>query len=226
MADDRDHDGGRDENGAERVELGVQADLSHPVDFQRKRLGLRSGGENTHDVFVERERERHQGPRDNRRHEIGHDDLPERLQRRRAEIHRRLLEKRIEALQPRLHTHEHEGKTEGRVRDHQRREAEWQIEELNKENQKAHAHQHLGHHHRNENQKGERALVGETVAVEHPRADRSEKRGKQGREERDEEAVLKRRDENLVREKRLIPLRGKSLPADVELRGIERKNDQ
>ena len=89
--------GDQDEHRRDRVQRRIEALLHAPEDLERQRARAGAGGEVGDDQLVERERERHQRARDDRRHEIRHEHLAEGLHRRRAEIERRLLERRVEA---------------------------------------------------------------------------------------------------------------------------------
>ena len=66
----------------------------------------------------------------------------------------------------------------------------------------------------------------ETIAVEHPCAHRAEQGGKNRGHRCHDQAVLKGGQQGAVLEKSRIPLQGESLPADVQTRAVERKNDQ
>ena len=87
-------------------------------------------------------------------------------------------------------------------------------------------HEHLWHHHGNEDQETNRPLERKPIPVEHPRADRAQE-GRQNRCRRcDDETVLKRRQEDPIFQKRGIPFQRKPFPANVETRAVERKDDQ
>ena len=105
--DDADRDDG-DQDGAGGVDLRRHAEADLAVDLHRQRRGAGPGGEAGDDQIVERQREGQHPAGDDRRHDDRQRDLEEGLHRRRAEIHRRLLQRAVEGDQPRLHDDGHE----------------------------------------------------------------------------------------------------------------------
>ena len=84
---------------------------------------------------------------------------------------------RIDPREPRLDRHQHEGKAESHVRDDDRCVTKLE-RDRGKENHQADPHDDLGNHHRNENQRLNRALRREPISIKQPRAQRAECDGK------------------------------------------------
>ena len=204
---------------------GIEALLHAPEDLERQRARARARGEVGDDQLVERERERHQPARDDRRHQVGHQHLGEGLQRRRAEVERRLLEGGIEAREARLHGGHHEREAEGDVRDHDRRVAELQADR-HEQDQQAHAEDHFRHDHRQERQRLEQVRRAVAVAVEQPGAGGAEHQRDQRGRRRDDQAVLQRAHQHRVAPERGVPVEREAGPDDVELRLVEREQHE
>ncbi len=92
----------------------------HRVDNDRKRLTGRAGGEVGNDEVVYRHRERHDAARDDAGHDLGQDDLVERLMRRCAEVECGLIGVLVELAQLGHDVEDDVGRAERHVRQNER----------------------------------------------------------------------------------------------------------
>src|SRR6185437_8921141 len=122
---DRDRDDRREQDQKDdHVHLGqLLAEADVPEDPDRQRI-LDAGGERGHDHLVEREREREERPGDQRCRDRRQRHVDERLEAVRAQVHRRLGQRRRHAAEPGDHVVEHDHDAERRVADDDRPQSE------------------------------------------------------------------------------------------------------
>ena len=114
---DHQHDGEHDQHGRCGVDLGRHREAQHRIDLDREGDRVRPGGEERDDEIVERQGEGEQRAGDQRRFDMGHQDVAERLPVVGAEIAGRLLLLLVEAREPRADDERDEGEAERDMRD-------------------------------------------------------------------------------------------------------------
>ncbi|MFO1281887.1 MAG: hypothetical protein U1F51_05365 [Burkholderiales bacterium] len=117
LVDDTAGDGHDDHRERQRIDRGRHAELELRRDVDRQGLVVADREQRRIEV-VERLHERERRGRHDRRFEIGQRDRREDLERRRAQIERRLLLGRVEALQPRDEDQHAVGADEARLAEH------------------------------------------------------------------------------------------------------------
>ena len=144
--DDAEHqrDGDNDERG-ECVDGGIDA-LGHGVDQNGNVIHAVARGEVGDHEVVKAHGERDERAGDDARTDLRHDDAGERLERRSAEVHRRVDEVRVERAQLRCDGEHDVGDAEHDVREQQRQKALLHRQHA-EEHQQADAGDNIGIHH-------------------------------------------------------------------------------
>ncbi|ABA48221.1 200 kDa antigen p200, putative [Burkholderia pseudomallei 1710b] len=231
----RRHDADRhrdDEQRRERVHLRIQAEAHAREHDERQRRRAGSGQERRQHQIVDRQRKRQQPAGHERLGDQRQRDREEHPERGRAEIERRLLERRVQLAHARLHD-------DRDVRDAQHHVAEPDREhptaggpseplaELDEQQQQRDALDHLGNHERRVDHP---AVEREAAKAAHPREHETRPRADEHRCERGHHRDLQRqprgRDQLVVLDECRVPARRETGPHGDELRIVERIDDE